>query len=151
MTQIKSHLRSLQPLLANCKNLPKCTKFCSTRKLEVAAKTFDLLTKIVSCIGKYTGLKAAYQAIFVLYACIFELKFCWGTHVRLLAIGPQQSLLMIIKRIWDLNLFPSSLKESTSNFRISFVSSFVFNLRFKKFPNHRFFSDSAENPVNIHR
>ena len=28
-----------------CKNLPKCTKFCSTRKLEVAAKNFGLLTK----------------------------------------------------------------------------------------------------------
>ena len=39
-----------------CKNLPKCTK-------------------IVLRIGKYGGLKAAYQAIFVLYAWIFELKF----------------------------------------------------------------------------
>ena len=28
-----------------CKTLPKCTKFCSTRKLEVAAKNFGLLTK----------------------------------------------------------------------------------------------------------
>ena len=28
-----------------CKNLPKCSKFCSTRKLEVAAKNFGLLTK----------------------------------------------------------------------------------------------------------
>ena len=27
------------------KNLPKCTKLCSTRKLEAAAKNFDLLTK----------------------------------------------------------------------------------------------------------
>ena len=36
-----------------CKNLPKCTKFASARKLEVAAKNFGLLTKTVSCIGKY--------------------------------------------------------------------------------------------------
>ena len=28
-----------------CKNLPKCTEFCSARKLEVADKNFDLLTK----------------------------------------------------------------------------------------------------------
>ena len=28
-----------------CKNLPKCTKFCSTHKWEVAAKNFGLLTK----------------------------------------------------------------------------------------------------------
>ena len=61
------------------------------------------------------------------------------THVILLPIGPQQSLLMTIKRIWDLNFFPSSLKAPTSNFRILFVGSLVFNLRFKKFPNHRFF------------
>ena len=73
------------------------------------------------------------------------------TRVILLLIGPQQSLLMIFKWIWDLNLFPSSLKASASNFRIFFVGSLVFNLRFKKFPNHRFFSDSAENPVNTHR
>ena len=45
-----------------CKNLLKCTKFCSTCKLEVAAKKF------ISCIGKYGGLKAAYQTLFVLYA-----------------------------------------------------------------------------------
>ena len=51
-----------------CKNVPKCTKFCSTCKLEVAAKNFGLLIKIVVCTGKYGGLKAAYQAIFVLYA-----------------------------------------------------------------------------------
>ena len=49
------------------KNLPKCTKFCSARKLKVAAKNFGLLTKIVSCIGKYGGLKAVYQAIFLLH------------------------------------------------------------------------------------
>ena len=28
--------------LLKCKNLPKCIKFCSTRKLEVAAKNFGL-------------------------------------------------------------------------------------------------------------
>ena len=51
-----------------CKNLPKCTKFCSTCKLEVTAENFGRFTKVASCIGKYAGLKAAYQAIFVLYA-----------------------------------------------------------------------------------
>ena len=37
------------------KCIPKCTKFCSTRKLEIAYENFDLLTKIVSRIGKYGG------------------------------------------------------------------------------------------------
>ena len=73
------------------------------------------------------------------------------THVILLPIGPQQSLLMIIKWIWDLNFFTCSLKTSTSNLRIFFVGSLVFNLRFKRFSNHRFFSDSAESPVRTHR
>ena len=54
-------------------------------------------------------------------------------------------------RRFPLNLFPSSLKASTSNFHISFVGSLVFNLRFENFPNHKFFSDSAENPINTHR
>ena len=45
-------------------------------KLKVATTNFGLLTKIISSIGKYEGLKAAYQAIFVLYAWMFELKFC---------------------------------------------------------------------------
>ena len=44
-----------------CKNLLKCTKFCSIRKLEVAAKNFGLLTKIVSCIAKYGGLRGRYN------------------------------------------------------------------------------------------
>ena len=48
----------------------------------------------------------------------------------MLPIGPQQSLLMIIKWIWHLNRFPFSLKASTSNFRIFFVSRLVFNSRF---------------------
>ena len=38
-----------------CKNLPKCTKFCYTRKLEVAAKNFDLLTKRSSHALANTG------------------------------------------------------------------------------------------------
>ena len=52
------------------------------------------------------------------------------TRVILLPVGPQQALLMIIKWIWELNLFPSSLNASASNFRIPFVGSLVFNLRF---------------------
>ena len=57
-----------------CKNLPKCTTFFPTSKMLL--KTSVFWQKIVSCIGKYGGLKAAYQTIFVLYAWIFELKFC---------------------------------------------------------------------------
>ena len=45
-------------------------------KLDVADRNFGLLTKIISCIGKYGGLKTAYQAIFGLYTQIFEFKFC---------------------------------------------------------------------------
>ena len=74
-------------------------RFCSTRKLEVADKNFGLLIKIISCIGKYGGLKTAYQAIFGLYARIFELNFACDnryTHVILLPVGPQQSLLILI-------------------------------------------------------
>ena len=38
-----------------CKNLPKCTKFFSTRKVEVAAKNFGLLTKNMSHALANTG------------------------------------------------------------------------------------------------
>ena len=133
-----------------CKNLPKCTKFCSTRKLVVAAKNLGLLTKNCLMHWQIWGLIRQYLC------CILESlnsNFACGngcTHVILLPIGPQQPLPLIIKWTWDLNLFPSFLKASTSNFRIFFVGSLVFNLWFKKFPNHRFFSDSAENPVNTH-
>ena len=58
-----------------CINLTKCTKYCSTRNLEVADKRFGLLTKNY-LMGKYGGLKTAYQAIFGLYTQIFELRFC---------------------------------------------------------------------------
>ena len=71
------YLRSLQPFWLKCKNLPKCTKFCSACNLEGAAKNFGLLTKNRLMHWQiYGGLKAAYQAIFVLYAWNFELKFC---------------------------------------------------------------------------
>ena len=73
------------------------------------------------------------------------------THVILLPVGLQGSLLMIIKRILDYNLFLSSQKALTSNFHIFFFGSLVFNLRFEKFANHRLLNDSAENPVNTHR
>ena len=53
---------------------------------------------------------------------------------------PRKSLLMIIKWIWKLNLFLSSKKALTSNFHVFFLGSLVFNLRFEKFPNNRFFS-----------
>ena len=120
-----------------CKNLPKCTKFYSIRKLEVAAKNFGVLTKNRLMHWQVLGLKVSISGNSVLYA--LHSNFVCGnrcTHVILLPIGPQQSLLMII---WDLNLFPSSLKASTSNFRIFFVGSLVFTLRLKKFPTTNFF------------
>ena len=42
----------------------KCTKFCSTDKLEVADKYFGLLTKNYLMDWQIQGLKMAYQAIF---------------------------------------------------------------------------------------
>ena len=42
-----------------CKNLPKYTKFCSTRKLEVAAKNFGLLTKNRLMHWQIQGLKGS--------------------------------------------------------------------------------------------
>ena len=38
-----------------CKNLPKCTKFFSTRKLEVAAKNFGFFDKKLSYALANTG------------------------------------------------------------------------------------------------
>ena len=84
-----------------CKNLPKCTKFCSTRKLEVAAKNFGLLTKnrlMYWC--KYRGLKAAYQAIFVLYVWIFELKFYLWQQVHICHIATNWSLTISADDNW---------------------------------------------------
>ena len=40
-----------------CKNLPKCTKFCSTHKLEVAGKCFAVLTKNYLMDLQIRGLK----------------------------------------------------------------------------------------------
>ena len=57
---VKNWLSKVTPTTfwLKCVNLPKCTKSCFTCKLEVADKNFDLLTKkIISCIGKYGGLK----------------------------------------------------------------------------------------------
>ena len=91
-----------------CKILPKCTKFSSARRLEVAAKSFGLLTKNRLMYWQIRGLKAAYRAIFVLYAESLNSNFACGnscTHIILLPIGPQQSMLMLIKWIWVLNLF----------------------------------------------
>ena len=47
-----------------CKNLPKCTKFCSTRKLEVAAKNFGLLTKNCLMHWQILGLKGSTSSTF---------------------------------------------------------------------------------------
>ena len=47
-----------------CKNLPKCTKFCSTRKLEVAAKNFSLLTKNRLMHWQIQGLKGSISGNF---------------------------------------------------------------------------------------
>ena len=46
-----------------CKNLPKCTKFCSTRKLEVAAKSFGLLTKNRLMHWQMRGLKGNFCVV----------------------------------------------------------------------------------------
>ena len=40
-----------------CINLPKCTKFCSTRKLEIADKKFSRLTKNYLMNWQIQGLK----------------------------------------------------------------------------------------------
>ena len=47
-----------------CKNLSKCTKFCSTRKLEVAAKNFGLLTKTRLMHWQIRGLKGSISGNF---------------------------------------------------------------------------------------
>ena len=84
-----------------CKNLPKCTKFCSTHKLEVPAKNFGLLTKNRVMHWQMQGLERQHVRQFL--CCMLESlnsNFACGnmcTHVILLPIGPQQSLLMIIK------------------------------------------------------
>ena len=39
-------------------------------------------------------------------------------------------------------------KALRSNFHIFFLGSLVFNLRSEEFPNHRFFDDLVENPVD---
>ena len=46
------------------KNLPKCTKFCSARKLEVAAKSFDFLTKNRLMHWQIRGLKGSISGNF---------------------------------------------------------------------------------------
>ena len=84
-----------------CTNLPKCTKFCSTRKLEFAAKSFGLLTKKLSHALAYTGEKRQHIKHFLCYVLeSLNSNFACGngcTHVILQPIDPQQSLLMIIK------------------------------------------------------
>ena len=124
-----------------CINQSGCTKFCSTDKLETANKYFGLLTKNDLMDLQIRGLKYGISRQY--FACVNR---C--THVIFLAVGPWKPLLMIIKK---LNLFLSSQKALTANFRVFFLGSLVFNLRFEKFPSHRFFSDLAENLVNIHR
>ena len=47
-----------------CKNLPKCTKFCFTRKLEVAAKNVGFLTKNHPMHWKIRGLKGSISGNF---------------------------------------------------------------------------------------
>ena len=60
-----------------CKNLPKCTKCCSTRKLEVAAKNFGLLTKNRLMHWKIQGLKGSISGNF----CVVCLDL-WTPQVR---------------------------------------------------------------------
>ena len=47
-----------------CQDLPKCTKFCSTCKLEVAAKNFCLLTKNCLMHWQILGLKGSISGSF---------------------------------------------------------------------------------------
>ena len=127
-----------------CKNLPKCTKFCLIRKLEVAAKSFGLLTKNCFMHWKIRGLKGSISGNF----CVVCLNLWTQTLLVAIAIGAHMSycyqlvlnnpMLMIIKRIWDLNLFLPP-KVSMSNFRIYFAGSLAFNLKFKNIHTQRFF------------
>ena len=60
------HMRSSNHFLAfwlKCINLPKCTKFCSTRKLEVVDKNFGLLTKNCLMHWRIRGLKDSIPGI----------------------------------------------------------------------------------------
>ena len=47
-----------------CKNLHKCTKFCSLCKLEVDAKNFGLLTKYCLMHWQIRGLKGSISGDF---------------------------------------------------------------------------------------
>ena len=54
-----------------CINLPKYTKFCSTRKLEVADKNFGLLTNNCVMHWQIRGLKDSISGnICVVYICL---------------------------------------------------------------------------------
>ena len=78
-----------------CKNLPKCTKFCSTCKLEIAVKNFGLLTKICLVHWQIRGLKGSISGNYCVVYMPESLNsnFACGnrcTHDILLPIGPQQ-------------------------------------------------------------
>ena len=47
-----------------CRNLPKCTKFCSAHTLEAAAKNFGLLTKNRLVHWQIRGLKGSIRGNF---------------------------------------------------------------------------------------
>ena len=55
--------------------------------------------------------------------------------------------------IWLVRSFekPRCMRPEVPFLCFFFVGSLVFNLRFEILPNHRFFSNSAKNPVNTHR
>ena len=123
-------------------NLPKCSKFCSTCKLEVADKKFGLLTKKYLMNWQIRGLKDSISGnIWVVYSSLWTqiLFVAIGTHMSSCYQLAVNNLLMTIKWIWDLNLFLSSLKASTSNSHVFFVASLVSNLRFKNFQITDFF------------
>ena len=77
-------------------NLPKYTRFCSIRKLEVSDKKFGLLTKSYLMNWQIRWVKDSISGN--IWANLSN--FACGNryiHVMLLPVGPQQSLLMTIK------------------------------------------------------
>ena len=90
-----NNLKSLFQL--NRITLPKCTRFSSTRKLEVADKYFGPSTKNYFMHWQMRGLKDSISGN--IWVVSLNSNFACGnryTQVILLLVGPQQSLLMII-------------------------------------------------------
>ena len=89
------------PFWLKCINLSKCTKFCSTDKLDVADKYFCLFTKKLSHGLANTGAQRRHTRQYL--GCILESLnsnlACVNrrTHVIFVMVGPRRSLLMLIE------------------------------------------------------